>query len=135
MRHEVVVLFVSLAAGLSTSAAVNPTVPVSSERETTIKWTDLPDARLEMRGLPWLPENALDLWRLPKSAKTKVPKAVWNRAVAPDGGRIRLSCNSTVLGLRVQAVHEHQKKCFFDVFVDGEYASSVNAEGTDRKST
>ena len=132
MRHEVVVLLAGLAAGLSTSAAVNPTASAPSEREITIKWTDLPDARLEMRGLPWLPENAPDLWRLPKSAKTKVPKAVWNRAVVPDGGRIRFSCNSTALGLRVQAIHEHQRRCFFDAFVNSEYAGSVSAEGTQR---
>ena len=132
MRHGVVVLLAGLAAGLSTSAAVNPTASAPSEREITIKWTDLPDARLEMRGLPWLPENAPDLWRLPKSAKTKVPKAVWNRAVVPDGGRIRFSCNSTALGLRVQAIHEHQRRCFFDAFVNSEYAGSVSAEGTQR---
>ena len=132
MRHDVVVLFVCLAAGLSTSAAVNPAAPAPSERETAIKWISLPDARLEMRGLPWLPANAPDLWRLPKSAKAKVPKGVWNRAIAPDGGRIRLACNSTALGLRVRAVHEHQKMCFFDAFVNGEYAGSVSAEGTQR---
>ena len=132
MKHEVVVLFVSLAAVLSTSAAVNTAAPAPSDSETTLKWIDLPDARLELRGLPWLAENAPDLWRLPKSAKAKVPKAVWNRAVAPDGGRIRLTCNSTALGLRVQAIHEHQRRCFFDAFVNGEYAGSVSASGTQR---
>jgi hypothetical protein len=111
---------------------VDAAAPPPSDRATAIKWIDLPDARLEMRGLPWLQENAPDLWRLPKSAQPKVPKAVWDRAVAPDGGRIRLSCNSSVLGLRVQALHKPTKKCFFDAFVNGEYAGSVSADGTQR---
>src|ERR1035441_2061323 len=132
MRHGVVVLLAGLAASLSASAAVAGVAPPASEKATAIKWISLPDARLEMRGLPWLPENAPDLWRLPKSAKTKETKAVWNRAVVPDGGRIRFSCNSTALGLRVQAIHEHQRRCFFDAFVNSEYAGSVSAEGTQR---
>jgi hypothetical protein len=127
-----VVLFVSLAAILSTSAAVNPAPPLPSDRANTLKWIDLPDTRLEMRGLPWLKENAPDLWRLPRSAQAKVPKGVWNRAVAPDGGRIRLACNSTALGIRVQALHEHGKNCFFDAFVNGEYAGAMSVEGTQR---
>jgi hypothetical protein len=132
MRHKVVVILAGLAASLSASAAVDGVAPPASDKATALKWISLPDARLEMCGLPWLKENAPDLWRLPKIAKAKVPKGVWNRAIAPDGGRIRLACNSTALGLRVQAVHEHQKKCFFDAFVNGEYAGSANAEGTQR---
>ena len=97
MRCTIVVLFISLAAGLSTLAAVNAAAPPPSQRAATLKWIDLSDARLEMRGLPWLKENAPDLWRLPGSAKANVPKGVWNRSIAPDGGRIRLSCNGAVL--------------------------------------
>jgi hypothetical protein len=132
MKHGLLVLIVSLAASLSTSAAVNAAPPPSSDKAAALKWIDLPDARLEMRGLPWLKENTPDLWRLPRSAKANVPKGVWNRAVAPDGGRIRLSCNSTALAIRVQALHEHGKNCFFDAFVNGEYAGSVSVEGTQR---
>jgi lysophospholipase L1-like esterase len=132
MMRRKVVLLISLAASLLTLPGVNAAALPPPEKAAAVKWINLPDPRLEMRGLPWLPENAPDLWRLPKSAQAKAPKAVWDRAVVPDGGRIRLSCNSTLLGLRVQAVHEHQKKCFLDAFVNGEYAGSVSAEGTQR---
>jgi hypothetical protein len=132
MKHRIVVLLVGLAVSLLAPAGGNAATPPPSEKAAVPNWIAWPDDRLEMRGLPWLHENAPDLWRLPASAKAKVPKAVWNRAVAPDGGRIRLSCNSTQLGIRVQPAHEHQKNCFFDAFVNGEYAGSVSAEGTQR---
>ena len=132
MKHALAIIFVSLAASLSTLAAANAAPPPASDKPTALKWLDLPDARLEIRGLPWLKENAPDLWRLPGSAKANVPKGVWNRAVAPDGGRIRLSCNSTALSIRVQAMHEPGRNCFFDAFVNGEYAGSVSPEGTQR---
>src|ERR1039457_2440150 len=132
MRCTIVVLFVSLAAGLSTLGAVNAAALPPPKKAAALKWIELSDARLEMRGLPWLKENAPDLWRLPGSAKANVPKGVWNRAIAPDGGRIRLSSNSTALGIRVQALHEHGKNCFFDALVNGEYAGSASPEGTQR---
>ena len=132
MRHGLAVLIVGFAASLSMLATANAAPLPPSDKAKALKWIDLPDARLEMRGLPWLKENAPDLWRLPKSAKATVPKGVWNRAIAPDGGRIRLACNSSVLGIRVQALHEPGRNCFFDAFVNGEYAGSVSSEGTQR---
>ena len=132
MMRQVVISFASLAALISALAAVHAAPPPAADQAAGLKWIDLSDARLELRGLPWREENAPDLWRLPKSARDKVPKAVWTRGLVPDGGRIRLSCNSTTLGIRVQSAREHKKKCFFDAFVNGEYAGSVNAEGTQR---
>ena len=132
MKRRVVVTLVCLAASLSALPAVNAAPPPPAGKVAGIKWIDWPDARLDMRGLPWLEENAPEFWRLPKSAKVNVPKAVWNRGLVPDGGRIRLSCNSTLLAIRVQAAREHKKKCFFDAFVNGEYAGSVSADGTQR---
>jgi hypothetical protein len=132
MMRRVVIPLVCVAAILPALAAENTPAPPSTGKAAGLKWIDLPDARLETRGLPWLKENAPDLWRLPKSAKEKVPKAVWARGLVPDGDRIRLTCNSTTLGIRVQAAHEHTRRCFFDAFVNGEYAGSVSADGTQR---
>lgn len=98
---------------------------------TGLSWLELSDPRLELRGLPWLKDNAPELWRLPKSAKGKVPKAVWTQAVAPDGGRIRFTCDTSRLAIRVQMTHP-QRRCFLDAFVNGQYAGSVTASSTQR---
>jgi hypothetical protein len=94
-----------------------------------LAWISFPDQRLEVRGLPWLEGNLPELWRLPKSAKDKVPKGVWNRAVAPDGGRIRFVSNTARLLLKVQAP-SHGKACFFDAYVNGECIGSASVKGT-----
>ncbi len=108
-------------------------VPASpSVQSIGLNWIAFPDQRLEVRGLPWLTENMPELWRLPKSAKDKVPKAVWARAVAPDGGRIRFSGNTTQLAIRVQRLQEHGKSCFFDAYVNGQFAGSASTVGTQR---
>ncbi|HNR71309.1 MAG TPA: SGNH/GDSL hydrolase family protein [Verrucomicrobiota bacterium] len=114
-----------LAGGASAAADSSPTNGV-------VQWLDLPHPQLEICGLPWFKENAPDLWRLPKRAQTRVPKGVWNRAVSPGGGRIRLSCNSSCLGLRLAAVQPGGKRCCFDAFVNGQYAGSVSPQGTQR---
>ena len=132
MTPWLAIVFAWLAASFLALPGPSGAAPASSSKGAAVKWIEWPDARLETRGLPWLKENTPELWRLPKSAQAAVPKAVWNRGVAPDGGRIRLSCNSTRLAIRVQATREHKKPCFFDTFVDGEYVRSVNAAGTQR---
>ena len=82
--------------------------------------------------MPWFKENAPDLWRLPGNSKDNVPRGVWSRALVPDGGRIRLSCNSTRLGLRVQGLRDQKKRSVFDAYIAGQYAGSVSASGTQR---
>jgi len=128
--HKMGLILAGLAVGLGWPEAASAAAP--TDNGAAMQWLSLPDSRLEIRGLPWLEENAPELWRLPKSARATVPKAVWSRAVAPDGGRIRFACNSTALGLRVQAVQPQGKKCVFDAFVNGAYMSSATPTGTQR---
>jgi len=95
-----------------------------------LNWVPFPDARLELCGLPWFARNAPQLWRLPKDAKEKVPKGVWNRAIAPDGGRIRLTSNTSRVVLRVQATQAPGKPCHFDAYVNNVFAGSGRLRGT-----
>lgn len=95
----------------------------------SLQWIAFPDSRLELRGLPWFAENAPELWRLPKSAKSFVPKGVWARAIAPDGGRIRLAAATSRLVLRVDVPAGTGKPAVFDAYVDGEYAGSASLKG------
>lgn len=80
-----------------------------------VAWVDFPDSRLEVRGLPWFAGNAPQLWRLPASARGQVPPAVWSRGLAPDGGRIVFTSNTSRLLLRVQPASRPGKPCHFDV--------------------
>ena len=132
MPRQLVCAANGLAAGFVAVIGSNAAEPPPSAGPAPMNWISLPDPRVEIRGLPWLNENLPDLWRLPKSAQTNVPKAVWNRAAVPDGGRIRLTCNSACLGIRVQAAHEQKKPGYFDAYINGQYAGSVSAAGTQR---
>lgn len=112
------------------SQADNRKIHPGSNQGSSLKWIPLSDSRLEIRGLPWLATNAPDLWRLPKYAREQVPRAVWNRALAPDGGRIRLSSNTSRLGIRVRVLQKRGKPCFFDAYANGEFAGTASAPGT-----
>ena len=92
-------------------------------------WIAFPDSRLEVRGLPWFPENAPELWRLPKSAQAQVPKGVWARAVAPDGGRIRFTSTTSRVSLRVEVVNSQKKLAYFDAYIGSEFAGSEGSPG------
>ncbi|MGZ4975279.1 MAG: SGNH/GDSL hydrolase family protein, partial [Limisphaerales bacterium] len=95
-----------------------------------LQWISFPDARLDVRGLPWFEANAPELWRLPKSEKANVPAGAWARAVAPDGGRICFSSDTATLQVRVET--EGKGSGFFDAFVDGKPVGSgkPNQDGT-----
>ncbi len=95
-----------------------------------VRWVSFPDAQLELRGLPWYRENGGELWRFPQASKAQIPKGVWNRAVASDGGRIRLSSTTSRLSIRVQPSSSPSKPCFIDAYVDDTYAGSARATGT-----
>ncbi len=102
----------------------------AADQPAALNWITFPDARFKVRGLPWFATNTPNLWRLPQDARARVPKGVWARAVAPDGGRIRFGSNTSRLGIRAEAVHGPGKPCHFDAYVDGDFAGSVRARGT-----
>ena len=95
-----------------------------------VNWISFPQDQFEVNGLPWFDQNAPELWRLPKTAQTSVPKGVWSRAVAPDGGRIRFISDTTQLRLRAKIVGKSSKACFVDAFVDDTYAGSAKLSAT-----
>ena len=94
-----------------------------------VHWVTFPDPALEVRGLPWFSANAPELWRFPAGAKGRVPGAVWARAVAPDGGRIRFSSTTSRLLIRAQTMPNQVKPCFIDVYVDDGFAGSAKVLG------
>ena len=94
-----------------------------------VEWISFPDPRFELRGLPWFKENAPELWRFPKQVQDKVPKAVWARALAPDGGRIRFKSNTRRVLLRIQAA-AGDRGGTIDLYADGQYVGSQSGKGT-----
>lgn len=67
-----------------------------------LTWLTVPGDPLEIDGLLWQSENGADLIRFPKRLENDLPKAVWELAQSPSGGRIRFSTNSTKLVIRLE---------------------------------
>ncbi|MCC6264182.1 MAG: SGNH/GDSL hydrolase family protein [Bryobacterales bacterium] len=67
-----------------------------------LTWLTVPDARLEIDGLPWQSENGADLIRFPRRLEKDLRKPVWELAQSPSGGRIRFSTDSTKLVIRLE---------------------------------
>jgi hypothetical protein len=93
------------------------------------RWLPPATPPLELRGLPWFRENAPELWRLPRSAQGGIPAAVWRRAVAPDGARIRFSSTTTRLSLRAHTRVAPTRPCFVDVYADDVLVGSARVPG------
>jgi len=74
-------------------------------QETAPHWIPLAETKVEIAGLPWFRENQGEFWRLPTRSKEAFPKAVWNLAMDPAGGRIRFRTNSAILALRLEWPH------------------------------
>lgn len=118
-----------VASGFGATASKSPSdAPGLPDRN--LQWLSFPHPQLELRGLPWFEENAPDLWRLPRKARAQIPDGAWNRAIAPDGGRIRFVCATSRLAIRIQVVKAGNKPTFFDAYVDDAYAGSARATGT-----
>ncbi len=101
-----------------------------------MKWIDIFETPVEIRGLPWVGENAPELWRLPARAETQVRGPVWHHGRFPAGGRIRLSADTKFLGVRLQLAEleprsnmSHIGTRGLDAYVNGRYWNSVCADG------
>jgi len=129
MRSLTGFVFLSAFAALA-SAADQPAAKEAPRFSAAgeMRWLPFPDPQLELRGLPWFQENAPELWRLPQSAKSRIPGGVWSRAVAPDGGRIRFTSSSSQLAIRVQAKAAPTRPCFVDAYVDDLLAGSARVQ-------
>jgi hypothetical protein len=129
-RLRVLVFLTLLLPALAAEKSAPPpaTSPVAM---AGLRWLSFPDPELELRGLPWFKDNAPELWRFPKQAKAEIPGGVWNRAIAPDGGRIRFTSTTGRLVIRVQAPRSPGKVCFFDAYADDTYLGSARLTGTE----
>lgn len=96
-----------------------------------------PAAELPVFGLPGFVEDRPQLRRLPERMKEKLPKAVWDLAQHPSGGRIRFRTDSGHVGLVAQNPHfsnmYHMASVGengFDVYVNQQYLGSAWPDGT-----
>ncbi len=131
MKIAIGFLMVSASAlsGFAAERATPSGAPSAAVSAGGVQWLAFPHPQLELRGLPWFEQNAPELWRLPKTSRAQIPVGAWNRAVAPDGGRIRFSSTTSRLAIRAQVIKAGNKPAFFDAYVDGAYAGSARAVG------
>ncbi|HVT93955.1 MAG TPA: SGNH/GDSL hydrolase family protein [Bryobacteraceae bacterium] len=117
------------AAGLFSAVVAQP----------ALRWIPLPDARLEVDGLPWYSENGGDLSRLPVKLKDSFRKPVWDLAQSPSGARIRFRTNSSTLAIRLEYPQPPAMKNMHafgqtgvDLYIEGVYRGTAIA-GPDSK--
>lgn len=70
--------------------------------DVTLRWIQLPDAQVQVEGLPWYAENGGELFRLPAKLKDTYRPPVWELAESPSGGRLRFRTNSSALAIRLE---------------------------------
>ena len=71
-------------------------------QDSSLQWTPVTSAKIDVAGLPWFQENHGEFWRLPVRSKDSFPKAVWDLALDPTGGRIRFRTDSSTVALRLE---------------------------------
>ena len=87
---------------------------------TTMRWGSFPCDSLQVSGLPWLDENAPDLWRLPRRLAASLPDGVRRGLRFPAGVRLRMRSDTSELRLRVRSTPE-RPATGLDVYVDGRF--------------
>jgi lysophospholipase L1-like esterase len=81
------------------------TALLASAQDATVHWMPVNSPKIEIAGLPWFQENHGAFWRLPARGQETFPKAVWDLAQQPAGGRIRFRTNSSTAVLRLEWPH------------------------------
>jgi lysophospholipase L1-like esterase len=90
---------------------------------------------MQISGLPWYGENGGELFRLPTKRKDSFPKAVWDLAQSPSGGRIRFRSNARSLAIQLEypkppgMTNMHAfGQTGVDLYVDGVYRDTAIAD-------
>jgi hypothetical protein len=108
---------------------------LAAAQPADLRWLTPADAPLEIDGLPWFAENKGELIRFPERLKDTLPKAVWNLALSPSGGRIRFRTDSSRIALRLEhpsppnMANMHAfGQTGVDLYLDGAYWSTMVAD-------
>ncbi|TFG99020.1 MAG: hypothetical protein E4H13_09285 [Calditrichales bacterium] len=101
-------------------------------QDNPLRWIAFPDPVFTVNGLPAWEENSPDLFRLPKSAESKVRKAVWYLSQSPSGGRIRFRSDCTDLLIQLEYPHRGNMSNMHrfgqsgvDLYIDNTYVSTA----------
>jgi len=89
-----------------------------------MRWQHFPCDPLECSGLPWMDENAPDLWRLPRRLADALPVGVLRQARFASGASLRLRADTSELRLRVRRPSESPASGL-DVYVNGQFWSTA----------
>jgi len=67
-----------------------------------LQWVSLPNAQVEVDGLPWYHENNGEFFRYPLRLKDTFRAAIWEGQKEPSGARLRFRSDTPVVALRLE---------------------------------
>jgi lysophospholipase L1-like esterase len=104
-------------------------------QDNGLHWMPVTSAGIDVAGLPWFQENHGEFWRLPARLKDAFPKAVWNLALDPTGGRLRFRTDSSTVALRLEWPHPSDMRNMHsfgqsgvDLYVGGAYQGTATPD-------
>jgi lysophospholipase L1-like esterase len=104
-------------------------------QDNGLRWMPVTSPGIDVAGLPWFQENHGEFWRLPARSKDAFPKAVWNLALDPTGGRIRFRTDSSTVALRLEWPHPSDMRNMHsfgqsgvDLYVSGAYQGTATPD-------
>jgi lysophospholipase L1-like esterase len=109
--------------------------PLAAQEQPALRWIDLPNAQLEVDGLPWFAENNAAFVRLPLRLKDTFRPPVWNLAQSPSGARIRFRTDASSIAVRLEYPHPPGMRNMhafgqtgIDLYTDGVYRGTAIAD-------